>query len=67
MGRGVIRRFEFNGVQYEVSHDELVRIVGDVTPWLGSSSWINKGGYSTSSPSAALLNRLIPFALNFSG
>lgn len=67
IGRGQIRQFEFNGVRYEVPHDELVRIVGEVTPWLHSSSWLDRGGYSTSNPSAALLSRLLPFALNFSG
>ena len=67
IGRGNVRQFEFNGVRYEVPHDELVRIVGEVTPWLNSPSWINHGGYSTSNPSAELLNRLLPFALNFSG
>lgn len=56
-----------NGHWYLVPHDELVRIVGEVTPWLHSSSWLDRGGYSTRNPSAKLLNRLLPFALNFSG
>lgn len=67
IGSGKVRQFEFKGVRYEVPHDELVRIVGEVTPWLHSPSWVDHGGYSTSNPSAALLNRLLPFALNFSG
>ena len=67
IGRGVIRRFEFNNVRYEVPHDALVQIVGEATPWLQSPSWIDNGGYSTSNPSAALLAKLRPFALNFSG
>lgn len=67
IGSGKIRQFEFKGFRYEVPHDELVRIVGEVTPWLHSPSWVDHGGYSTSNPSAALLNRLLPFALNFSG
>ena len=66
IGRGVIRHFGFNGVRYEIPHDELVQIVGEVTPWLRSPSWVNMGGYSTSNPSKALLARLRPFALNFS-
>ena len=67
IGQGVVRRFEFNGVRYEVPHDELVQIVGGVTPWLKSPSWIDGGGYSSSNPSKALLNKLRPFALNFGG
>ena len=67
IGRGVIRRFEFNGVRYEVAHDELVRIAGEVAPWLSSSSWVDRGGYSISAPSKDFLDRLRPYALNFSG
>lgn len=67
IGRGAMRRFEFNGVRYEVSHDELVRLAGEVTPWLSSSSWLDRGGYSTSAPSKDLLDSLRPYALNFSG
>ena len=67
VGRGEIRRFEFNGVRYEVPHDELVRIAGEVTPWLSTSSWVDRGGYSTSAPSKDFLDRLRPYALNFSG
>lgn len=66
IGRGVIRHFGFNGVRYEIPHDELVQIVGEVTPWLRSPSWVDMGGYSTSNPFKALLDRLRPFALNFS-
>ena len=62
IGRGAIRRFEFNGIKYEVPHDELVRIAGETTPWLQSFSWIDRGGYSTSNPSGSFLEKLRPFA-----
>ena len=64
MGRGLVRQFEFNNIRYEVPHDELVQIAGEVTPWLQSPYWINRGSYSTSNPSKDFLTRLRPFALN---
>ena len=64
IGRGVIRMFEIKGVRYEVPHDELVRVAGEVTPWLSSYSWLNDGGYSTSNPSVDFLAKLRPFALD---
>ena len=62
IGCGVFRRFEFNGIKYEVPHDELVRIAGETTPWLQSPSWTDRGGYSTSNPSESFLAKLRPFA-----
>ncbi len=64
IGSGIIRQFEFNGIRYEVPHDELVQIVNEVTRWLQSPSWTDGGGYSTSNPSKALLAKLRSFALN---
>lgn len=46
-----------------IPHDELVQVAGDTTPWLDSDSWRN-GGYSSRSPSRALLERLAPYCLN---
>ena len=43
---------------YLVEHDELVRIVGETTPWLRSRSWRENGLYSAANPSRALLRRL---------
>ena len=55
-----------NGHWYLVPHDELVRIVGETTNWLSTKSWRETGEYSSGSPSSALLDRLLPFALNLS-
>ena len=49
---------------YLVEHDELVRIVGEETPWLSTSSWTDKGQYSTRRPSRALLKRLAPYCVS---
>lgn len=54
--------FPVRGTWYLVSHDELVKIAGDTTPWLDSPSW-RSGGYSSASPSRKMLNRLARYAL----
>ena len=54
------------GIWYLVPHDELVKLVGDTTPWLQSVSWRDRGGYSAASPSRRLSTVLREFALNFS-
>ena len=63
IGRDVVMRLEFDGVKYEVPHDELVRIAGKVTPWLGSRSWKEKGIYKSKQPSKRFLAELRPFIL----
>lgn len=41
-----------------VSHDALVDLVRDLTNWLDTVSWKDKGIYHSDSPSAALLGKL---------
>ena len=52
---------------YLIEHDELVRLVGETTPWLGSSSWTDKGMYSSANPSHALLERLANYRVSATG
>ena len=58
LGRGLWLVFPANGSWYLIEHDELVRAVGEATPWLTSSSWTEQGSYSSARPSRALLARL---------
>lgn len=48
---------------YLVPHDELVEIVGRTTNWLNSSSWIDKNGYSSQSPSSSMVEELQKYKL----
>ena len=56
--------FPAGGTWYLVPHDELVDLVGQTTNWLNPTSWRKHGGYSSASPSPALLGELRPFALD---
>ena len=56
--------FPAGGSWYLVPHDELVDLVGQTTNWLNTTSWQKHGGYSSASPSPALLGELRPFALD---
>ncbi len=57
-GRGLWMNFPAAGSWYLVEHDQLVRIVGERTNWLDSSSWTGEGMYSSGRPSRALLDGL---------
>ncbi len=63
LGQGWHLDISVNGMRYLVPHDELVKIAGEVTPWLDSPSWRERGRYSTTRPSRALTNRLRKFAI----
>ena len=60
-GRGLWMNFPAHGVWYLIEHDELVRIVGQATTWLGSSSWRDRGSYSSGTPSRKLLEKLADY------
>ena len=60
-GRGLWMNFPVRENWYLVEHDELLRIAGEETTWLSTSSWRNKGQYHSRSPSRALLKRLAPY------
>ena len=57
-GRGLWMSFPVARTWYLVEHDELVRIVGENSNWLESSSWIDRGAYSSGRPSRTLLKAL---------
>ena len=61
--RGLWLNFPINGSWYLIEHDELVRIVGEATPWLTSSSWTDRGSYSSARPSRALQRRLAAYRI----
>ena len=63
VGKGLFTSFEADGRWYLLPHDELVSIAGRTTPWLESASWLEKGWYSTPSPSQSMLAALRDFAL----
>ena len=58
--QGLWMNFPVGENWYLVEHDELLRIVGEETRWLSTSSWRNKGQYHSRSPSRTLLKRLAP-------
>lgn len=41
-----------------INHDELVKIVGNTTNWLNTSSWKDKGIYHSASPSKVLIQAI---------
>ena len=55
--------FPVHGRWYLISHDDLLKIASETTPWLLSPSWQDKGLYSSHRPSQATLARLDPFGL----
>lgn len=57
MGKDLYMAFPINGSWYLVSHDELVRIVGETTNALNTSSW-QKGQYNWRRPSQRLVAKL---------
>ena len=63
-GQDLWMNFPAGGTWYLVPHDELVDLVGKTTNWLNTTSWRKHGGYSSASPSPALLGELRPFALD---
>ena len=63
-GQDLWMNFPAGGSWYLVPHDELVDLVGQTTNWLNTTSWQKHGGYSSASPSPALLGELRPFVLD---
>ena len=61
VGRGETMAFPIGDAHYEISHDDLVRIIGETTPFLDSPSWLERGAYSTPHPSEALRAALEPY------
>ena len=62
-GQDLWMNFPCGRTWYLVPHDVLVEQVGRTTNWLNTSSWQDHGLYSSTNPSPALLEQLLPFAL----
>ena len=62
-GQNLWMNFPSGGTWYLVPHDKLVDLVGETTNWLNTSSWQEKGLYSSANPSPNLLQQLRPFAV----
>lgn len=58
MGKDLYMAFPINGSWYLVSHDELVRIVREMTDALCTDSWQDKGQYNWRRPPQRLVDRL---------
>ena len=52
---------------YLIAHDELVGITGEVTTYLTSYEWREKGHYDNAAPSKKLLKRISSFRVPTSG
>ena len=63
IGKEIYMTFPIEGDWYLVAHDKLLAIVGDHTPWLETSSWIEGGAYGASKPSKALIQAVGPYRL----
>ena len=66
IGRGLHLCFPINKdgeeVWYLIPHDKLVEIVGQLTPWLDSSSWEDRGIYHSPNPSRRLIGGIAHYA-----
>ena len=63
VGQNLWMNFPSGGTWYLVPHDKLVELVGETTNWLNTSSWQERGSYSSANPSPRLLQQLRPFAV----
>ena len=66
LGKNLYMSFPVDQVWYLISHDKLVDFVGEVTNWLETPSWIERGGYSSGNPPKALREKLTGFSLDAS-
>ena len=65
--RGVRMTFPIGEDWYLIEHDELVRIIGETTPFLDSPSWQEHGAYSTPHPSKRLRAALEAYRIGGAG
>ena len=59
--QGLWMNFPAGGNWRLVEHDELSRIVGKETTWLGTMSWTESGLHHSRRPPRAPLERLAPY------
>ena len=65
--RGVRMTFPIGEDWHLIEHDELVRIIGETTPFLDSPSWQENGAYSTPHPSMRLRAALVAYRSEATG
>ena len=65
--RGVRMTFPIGEDWYLIEHDDLVRIIGETTPFLDSPSWQENGAYSTPHPSMRLRAALVAYRSEATG
>jgi len=63
LNKEIYMAFPLKGDFYLLPHDELVSVARESTTWLESSSWTDKGGYSSQSPSSETLKLLKQYKL----
>jgi hypothetical protein len=62
-GKDIWMAFPHGGLWYLVPHDLLIKMAGESTDWLKSSSWLVREGYSSISVNPALLASLADYRL----
>ncbi len=63
LGKDLNMCFPLRGEWYLIPHDSLVKVVEEMTGWLNTESWKEKGEYHSASPSKGLIRGISEFAL----
>jgi hypothetical protein len=63
VGKNLYMAFPSNNSWYLVEHDRLVDLVSEHANWLNTTSWVDKGIYSSKAPNRLLLAALEDFRL----
>lgn len=64
LGKDLYMAFPVDGIWHLMPHDQLVDIAREVTAWLDSPSWLERGWYSSGNPSKAMRERIKVFRLD---
>ena len=62
-GKNLYMAFPLSNSWCVVGHDELVKLVGENTNWLNTSSWLDKGQYHSANPNQHLTKILQGYVL----
>jgi hypothetical protein len=58
IGKELFIAFPFKNCWYLIEHDTLIKNIGLHTPWLNTSSWKDKGFYTSDRPNRVLMESL---------
>ncbi len=58
IGKGLFIAFPIAGCWYLINHDDMIRKAGEVTNWLNTDSWVEKGWYSAATIGSKFLQSL---------